>query len=77
MPLQLHACVTQRARWTYFLILVALVRGSRLLDAVAEEALAVGCDAVAHENHMSNAFGKKWDEVGWDIFVQDVGERIQ
>ena len=53
-----------RARWTYFLILVALVRGSRLLDAVAEEALAVGCDAVAHENHMSNAFGKKWDEVG-------------
>ena len=31
---------------------------SRLLDAVAEEALAVGCDAVAHESHVSHAFGK-------------------
>ena len=69
--------MTQRPRWTYFLILVALVRGSRLLDAVAEEALAVGYVGVAHESDTSNAFGKKWDEVGWDIFVQDVGERIQ
>ena len=60
----LRACVTQWDRWIYVHILVAFVQGSRLLDASAEKALAVGCDAMAHDNHMSNALGKKWDEVG-------------